>query len=112
MSDFNYTRGAGENVEYGKNKQSNTTYVATRSTDAAQLINALFLSAKTYDWPTLAGSNLCTKMDLDYCKVTENRYHDYLPTYRLSWVSAGGVEKELYADDFLDIVSEILHRWW
>lgn len=112
MSEFQYTRASGENIEYGTGIESPVKYVANHAIDAAKLIADLMASAVVYDWPTLAGSNRCTKMELSYCKVTENRYHDYLPRYCLSWKDSDGSPKELYSDDFMDIVHEIMRRWW
>ena len=113
MSEIQYARGSVNVIEHGKNKESNLGYIASRVTDATKLINQLLASSTTYDWSTAAGSNLCVKMELPYCRVTENRYHDYLPVYQLEKAgeSLNPVEP-IYSDDFMDIVAEILRRWW
>lgn len=112
MASFQHTRASGDNIKFGTGEESPVKYISNRPNDALLLMSELLASAKVYDWPTAAGRNLCTVMELQYCKVTENRYHDYLPRYCLTWRNVDGQQQELYSDDFMDIVHEILRRWW
>lgn len=112
MGEYIWARGAVGTIEYGTAALSNLAYIATRQKDASELISQLLAASETYSWPTLAGNNICVKMDLKYCVVTENRYHDYLPVYRLAWTPGDGQPREVYSDDFMDIVAEIMKKWW
>ncbi len=109
---FRRIPGSAGTMDYGTGQKSNVSYVADRRTDGVKLIKDMLDKSVVYDWRTAAGSNLCTKIDLGYCSVTENRYHDYLPVYCLKWVGGDGRNNELFSDDFVDVIAEIMRRWW
>ena len=105
-----YARGSNETAKtYGSGQVSNAAYLVSRATDAAAVFAALMACAEEYDWPTAAGSNRCVKFDLGYCTVTENRWHDYLPTYQL--VGRDTSREPIYSNDLCDIIAEILRIW-
>lgn len=110
MANFKWVPGSvGDGVEYGSTKKTNALYVAERRQDVQVLINVLLSSAKTFNWPTSAGNNVCITYDLKYVVVTENHFHDYLPVYS---VKGDRMPETLYTNDFMDVLAYILRHWW